>query len=461
MSTKEEDTTIQNFKILETWAPMKWMHPTRAIVQDQETGEVYEWNSRAHRRMRTMWFANQDQQRPRQKIRFFRVEPHLISWWVTVSNMAAATWWVINGTFGLWPGATSSDERSAKLSWAAAIVAGFFLITTNYFTLVEAINNCHAEIRKPLLDKRRRDKRTFQRQDKVYGHYKSPINHNNHGVDTLKTRRHLLHAGFPYIEDPATGKLVTTDDYSRAISQYIEQMSTSVKAPDEENNHNDVEEGVEIPEVNSSNHPTTLIGRKVHINDSTFVCTTSVTEVSLNKAHDELLSRNYYDWWSWTPAWDHVGVISGYVGVLMAILYFIPMTAAYPLGQRDDVRQGVELFFIDLLQLITHLWYALLNHLQIAEAAGSWWKPKFNYIGYWIGCFNAVGSWGFCLTGMFLIPDTVNASCCDFWSTRAAQAVFIAGSGYFVAGVLMIVEFANPDPIYLPCGKKRPQDESK
>jgi len=204
-----------------------------------------------------------------------------------------------------------------------------------------------------------------------------------------------------------------------------------------------IEEGMNADEKNST---TPLIGAKVNINDCQFVCTTVVEGLSRSPAHDKLLSWQHYDWWSWHPAWNQVGVLSAHIGLLCSLLYFIPMCAGYPLSKRE-VNEGVEVFFVDLLQVITHLFFVFTAHLSMAEAAGSWWKPKLNSSGYYIGFFNAIGAWGFTLCGALPIPDTVGSSCCPNAGYASSLVCFVGGCGFFVSGILMWFEFSNPDPI--------------
>ena len=122
---------------------------------------------------------------------------------------------------------------------------------------------------------------------------------------------------------------------------------------------------------------------------------------------------------------------------------------------------GVMLFFDDILQVIPYIFFTAICQLLIAEAAGSWWKPKWDSIGYWIALFNYIGAWGFLLCGALAIPDTVGSTCCpNIAKWGSAFACFWGSCSYFIGGVLMCIEFANPQPISL-CKKKAESDDSK
>ncbi|KAL3914338.1 MAG: hypothetical protein SGARI_000171 [Bacillariaceae sp.] len=389
-------------------------------------------------------------------------EPHLVSWWNVVVNNTANVFWVLNGTYNLFPQIASSSDTAARVTYAGAVLGGFFLIVTNYLSFVEAINNTSCDVRigggnhrddDDKKHRRHRRRRFFRRPRKLYGRFTSPIGYNNDNHQDDKFRRRLMEAGFPYIENEE-GHLVTTCDYDRAVAVPValergERSSATVASGDEDA----AEKGNAGGISNSTSTATTvpLIGKTVSIVDDNFCTTTKIVAITQNS--ESVLSKLSYQWWascSSTP-FEYVGVLTSYVGVWCGILYFIPMCASYPWSLRNDVGEGTTLG-------LTHTFYAVMAHLSVAEAAGSWWKPVPQRIGWYVAWCNVVGSWGFALCGYFLIPATVGATCCQELATAgSAWACFLGACSYFVGGIIQMIEFANPDPIVL-CGKKRSLD---
>lgn len=417
------------------------MHPTSATIRDNETGQVFTWNSRAHRKMRNVWYH--DDTALHHRIRLWCCEPHLISWWNVISNMTANIFWVLNGTYGLFP---QISENSAQVTYAGAVLGGFFLITTNYLNYVEAINNTSCDLRLPRDDDEiKHKKRIFRRPQKVYGRFKSPIGHDRHLVNRDKFRKHLIEMGFPYIESPESKRLLTANDYDKAVKPTMESSTaqdatTASLSTNHENGKADASSASAEEGKNSS-----LIGSKVNIVDSNFVTTTQVLNVARNKR----TAPKSYQWWTWHPAIEHLGILNAVVGLICALLYMIPMCVSYPWSLRTDISTGKELFFYDLLQGITHTGFTIISYLSVVEAAGSWWKPKLNTIGYYVAILNVVGSIGFALCGYLLIPGTMGNTCCPNAGTASSWTCFLGANAYFVAGILQMIEFANPDPISL------------
>lgn len=452
--TTLESLPPSRFNVLGTWSPAPCLHPTEATIQDNQTGKIYHWNSRAHRKMRFLWSKDEAEQGARTGLKLWCCEPHLVSWWNVISNMTANVFWVLNGTYNLFP---YISPNSAQVTYAGAVLGGFFLITTNYLSLVEAINNTSCDVRTSDRDDKKKHKRVFKRPKKVYGKFKSPIGFDRHVIDQHKFCRELQDLGFPYIESVETKQLLTADDYDKAIQSSIggkeasmvdessiEMPQTSIRDSGEAK-ANASEEGTAIS--------SSLIGKEVNIVDSNFCSTTQVINIVQTKPS----SSQSYQWFTLHPPFQHIGVLTSFIGVWCALLYMIPMCISYPWSQRTDISQGKELFFYDLLQGLTHTFYALTAHAAVAEAAGSWWKPKPSRIGWYVAMFNVIGSWGFALCGYFLIPGTVGASCCGGLATGSSWCCFIGAWSYFVGGLFQMVEFANPNPIVL-CGKKRSLD---
>jgi len=441
----------QRFQVLSTYSPMPCLHPTDARIRDIQTGKVYQWNSRAHRKMRYAWHHDKTTPQPSSHLRLWCCEPHLVSWWNVISNMTSNVFWILNGTYNLFPWISSN---SAQVTYAGAALGGFFLITTNYLTYIEAINNTSCDVRVPD-DKKKHKKRIFVRPRKVYGRFKSPIGYDKHVMDQDKFRQKLIEMGFPYVESVESKKLLTIEDYDKAVTASIPTKaeesgdvttSSTSGAGHPENGKIATEIEINATEEGANS---SLIGAKVNIVDSNYVSTTQVLEITRNKAPP----HRSYQWWSWHPPVEHIGVLTSVIGLCCALLYMIPMCVSYPWSKRDDISEGKELFFYDLLQGITHTGFAIIAHMSVAEAAGSWWKPKLNAIGYYVAVCNVIGSWGFALCGYFLIPGTVGASCCQNLGQASSIACFTGACAYTVGGIIQMIEFANPVPIVF-CKKR-------
>ena len=347
--------------------------------------------------------------------------------------MLANIFWTLSGGFSTWP--SDNADKSAKVVYAAGIVAGVYMIISCYFTYVEAINHSHMDIVLPAGHKRR----SFERPGRIYGQNKSPIRHENHGLDKERIRRRFQEQGFPYVETYDSGEIVTSEAYDDFVGSRVHKSKTS----------GDEEEATlqEEEPVNDDDGATeSLIGRKLNIRDGHFVCTTAVLEV--HEASDDPEQKRSYEWWTWHPSLNHLGILTSLIGLISAVVYLIPMCMGYPLSRNGNASMGVTLFFVDILQVIPYICFTAVCQMLIAEAAGSWWKPKFDSIGYWIAVLNYIGAWGFLLCGALAIPGTVGSTCCpNIAKWGSAFACFWGSATYFFGGLLMWIEFANPEPI--------------
>jgi len=409
------------FEILRVSSPMGFFHPTHAMVKDTVTGSVYEWNSRMHRKLRHM---NEPKQCHRHFPRVWTCEPHIVTWWLNLTNEIANIFWTVSGVFATWPSAASNSEDAASRTvYAAGIIAGVFMIISCYLSYVEAINHTHADLVLPTTKSAQVDARRFLRPRRIYGMHRSPLG--QHGIDDKK-RLQLLQMGYPIVET-TTGQLITTDIADEAIMKHKLGAASDETFQD--------------------------LQVKVNMHTGKYVCTTQVVHIAPVPDDGAFFNKEKsYMWWTWKPALNHLGVLCALIGFLSAIVYLIPMCVEYPLAKNGNASVGVTLFFVDILQVVPYMCFVATGHLYIAEAAGSWWKPKLDSIGWWITVCNTVGAYGFLLCGALAIPGTVGSTCCpDMARWGSALACFWGSCSYLVGGILMMFEFANPEPIIV-CG---------
>jgi len=87
-----------------------WFYPSKGTVTVD--GVDYQWNSRAHRKLRYMWGpAEKHPDKWHMRINFLGWEPHIVTWWNAWIGEVANTLWVINGMYAVWPeiGGSSSE----------------------------------------------------------------------------------------------------------------------------------------------------------------------------------------------------------------------------------------------------------------------------------------------------------------------------------------------------------------
>lgn len=427
----------QNFDVKSTYSPISWLHPTKAVITDPQTGETYEWNSRAHRKRREM--AKTDPSKNAHHLpRLWCWEPKIVTWWLNVTNIIANIFWTLSGVYATWP--SSNADQSAKIVYAAGIVAGVFMIASCYCSYVEAVNQSSSPVILPgpsPHEKRKKKRREFIHTARVYGKCVSPIHYYEH--DRFHSERHkrwLMRMGFPVFEDAETGQLVHPGDLVNVVSSDGTESTADVEVAG--NEHNPLEP---------------LVGKDYKIEFDGYTFTTSVIKADLTPG--ENLS---YELWTWHPPLDQLGAILAMIGLVSAIVYLIPMCAGYPLSKNGNASVGVTIFFVDILQVIPYMCFVFTSQCYIAEAAGSWYKPKLDSIGYYACVFNYIGAWGFLLCGALAIPVTLGSDCCPNMATwGSAFACFWGSASYLVGGILQMIEFANPEPIVF--GNKHPKQK--
>ena len=194
---------------------------------------------------------------------------------------------------------------------------------------------------------------------------------------------------------------------------------------------------------NGGNALESHIGQDYTIQSHGFAMTVKLIKLSYIKQKEEL-----YEWWTWNPSLEYLAVVLGFIGFVSALVYLIPMCAGWPLAQNGRASVSIAVFFVDVLQVIPYICIAVMGYMYTVEAAGSWWKPKLDYIGYWACLFNFIGTFGFLMCGALAIPVTLGSNCCTNIAKWGSTFVCFWGSvSYFVGGILQWIEFANPEPI--------------
>jgi len=114
--------------------------------------------------------------------------------------------------------------------------------------------------------------------------------------------------------------------------------------------------------------------------------------------------------------------------------------------------------------MIASIGFIFVGHASYAEASGSWWKPKFNYIGWWIALFNTIGGYGFLLYAVLAVPSEVNPNSSEgLLKWGADLATFWGSCAFEVAGLLACIEFSSPHPIVTdkPQGSPSPPKDAR
>ena len=86
----------------------------------------------------------------------------------------------------------------------------------------------------------------------------------------------------------------------------------------------------------------------------------------------------------------------------------------------------------------------------MAEASGSWVRPAFDCIGWWISSLTVLGGVGFMLYAVLALPSVIHPNCCGVLTQYGANLATFWGSCFFwISGVLQCIEFSSKHPILL------------
>ena len=118
--------------------------------------------------------------------RLWCYEPHIVTWWMTITNIIANIFWTLSGGYATWP--SNNADELGKIVYVAGIVACIFMIISCNLSYIESINQSNIPITIPqhsTIVKKVRKRLKFIRSARVYGKTLSPIGFNKHGVDDL------------------------------------------------------------------------------------------------------------------------------------------------------------------------------------------------------------------------------------------------------------------------------------
>lgn len=444
--------------------------PTHARIQDDETGYIYEWNVRNHRKMRYPEVVPDDKSAESPphpetgRLRFFTWAPNIITWHICWIGFVANTLWVINGLYAVWP--EINESNATVISYATGVVGALMFIVTGYFGIVEVINQTHSDVDFPHPEKKRK---RYKRTKPIYGQRRDPLGHDNHGLDADETRAFLFESGYPVIFDHETGRLVTGTETVPSSSDDEEEGGGAGTSTKEEAAPKTVDEranaviGKEY-DVLVGNH---LFG--VTVNSHADISKVDPRKLKMMAGHvaqsmrhletkdgdDDKPTRmkDEYIWWTWDNDFHRVAVFNAYIFFISTIIFFIPAVIWYPVDEAGRASTGTMIFFIDVLQVVPSIGFCLVGHLAMAEVSGSFWKPALKSIGWWISFCNTVGGYGFLVCGALAIPSTAGKGSDDLYKWGSAFSTFWGSCAFWIAGVLQCMEFGSQHPITLKARK--------
>ena len=427
--------------------PINW-YPTHATITVD--GVSYQWDARSHRKLRYPAGRVQDRVHPNTcwgRVRFLGWEPRIATWYICIVNLFANTLWVLNGIFATWPHVVATSEKAELASFATGVTGAFLFIVSGYLGYIESINQTYSALylpRHPDGDKDINNKKgsvddkyivyqnpardEFLKTDKIYGKFSHFLVHLADPIDTAK----LLDEGYPIVQDVESNVILTAPIFDRLLA------SCPPNAP------NDILNGRPLY-LRIGTHMVQVAVD--HILTAKEVAATSSPQQPGTTTNPSKPSR--YLWWTWNPDVRHIGIFNSLVFFISTIIFFIPACSWLPMS-RHGATNASYIFWTQVLQIIPCIGFIYTGHAAMAEASGSWWKPKINAIGWWISLFNAIGSWGFMSYAVLAIPGIVDAQ------TYAALTVWGADFGTFwgscafeIAGILQCFEFGSQHPIFL------------
>ena len=125
-------------------------------------------------------------------------------------------------------------------------------------------------------------------------------------------------------------------------------------------------------------------------------------------------------------------------------------------------KEFVQCFFLFsiAIQILPSMAFVYVGYAAMAEPTGSWIKPQFNLIGWWIGFFNMVGGIGFLLYPILYLPEEFspekNHNGLLKWG--ASMATFWGSCCFWIAGILQCIEFCSENPLQV---EQKGLDESE
>ena len=288
----------------------KW-HPTHAVITID--GKKYDWNARAHRKLRHPWAyeAEEHPAKSRYRFRIISWEPHIVTWYNIYIGEFANTLWVVNGLYATWPEHAKGD-RATMIAYVTGVIGAFLFIVTGYLGYIEAINQTFALVRPPTDSDaavRLGPREKFNRPEhQTFGEYPSPNGHGKYGIYTDPSDRdqeyiRLLELGYPLVQDVTTKHLITAGLLKRITKEH--SLQETEKA---------------------------LIGRDFDILVGTHlirVCTKSIAEAGdeVEKPIQSLPAPtsqgSSYCWWTWQPSLSYIGIFNALVFFVATVRFLL------------------------------------------------------------------------------------------------------------------------------------------
>lgn len=297
------------------WCGFHW-HPTHAILSDGE--HEYQWNARAHRKMRYPQAAAAEEKHPEKIQQRFRIicwEPKIVTWYICWIGVIANTLWVVNGLYATWP-EQAGNADPAMISYVTGVIGAFLFIVTGYLGYVEAINQTYADVKLPVKEA---ESRKFVLPRSHYGQFRSPIGYDEYHVlkHTGKQDR-LLQEGYPVVQDHSSKLPLTAPLYEN----FLQKLGNKTKAEE------------------------IVIGRKwdIRMGNHVFGITVDSWEVrDEEKASSGIASSSSrgstYRWWTWKPDLSYIGIFNALVFFVATLIFFIPAVAWWPM-EKNGAKLG-------------------------------------------------------------------------------------------------------------------------
>lgn len=432
-------------------------YPTKAIITIMDKNgkkAQYLWNSRDHRKMRFPLSLDQVDKKEQnlitnlhhpkdffQRFHLLSWQPHNVTWYNCWIGGIANTLWVINGVYAVWPELARGANGAVNITYWTGVIGAFMFIITGYLGYVESINHTHNDIRIPAFgDNSGGDDKSMtcadpnerKNQHKIlhYGLHHNALGSKLETDEKSKQIKNIIAKGYPVVQDCDTGLYLSTRSYARTLEKFNGDTDAMSQA---------------------------FMGRDLKLrlgNAVVKVQVESIQNAESDAAGFERPETPGYVWWMKHPDIRNIGVFNAIVFFVSTIIFWIPALAWLPMGTLGSPDLASTIFWVYILQMIPSVGFIYVGHAAMAEAAGSWVKPNFSSIGWWISLFNTVGGYGFLLYPILSLPMEVGEpGCCDsLYKWGAAMATFWGSCAFWIAGLLQCVEFSSEHPITLSTG---------
>ena len=356
-----------------------WFYPTHAVItttDEHDAEQSYVWNSRSHRKMRyPSHIKSEDSGKSHHPIKIshrfhlLSYEPYNVTWYICWIGVIANTLWVVNGLYAVWPELAQTDMGAITITYYTGTVGAFLFIVTGYLGYVEAINHTHDEVRIPSADtgSNRPNNRQIRRQPSSYGVPYHPLGFAL-SKEKSKLLKQIIQQGYPVVQDDITGHIVTSRLFNRFLENCgdIETMEEQIKG--------------RLLNLQLGEHIFQVRIESLQTNPSN-----SYREIS-NARPEE----SNYIWWTKDPDLHNIGIVNALVFFISTIIFWIPALAWWPMDTLGKPDLASEIFWVYVLQIIPSLGFIYVGHAAMAEASGSWMKPDFDNIGWWVSFFNTI-----------------------------------------------------------------------